>query len=188
MSPPLSLCSFITLANTQGANAAVVTVPDIKMMLLTEEQQAQRDADDLVKVLKEANCKREELANKRWDMQAAREKHKAEQREADVKVRGKLLANTAVAEVWRQVMRQVEKVRLVAERLQTEWEASWSPWKVWMKLGVSFFLLLHCLGLRRFAGYRCTHECGSGLIEMKGVWVTHVVVGGELTVRTGARN
>ena len=45
-------------------DAAAVTVPDIEAMLLAEEQQAQRDADDLVKALKDMNCKHEELVNK----------------------------------------------------------------------------------------------------------------------------
>ena len=88
MSPPSSLCSFITLANMQGMNTAAVTTPNIETTLLTEEQQAQWDTNDLVKVLKEANRKLEELANKRRDMQATREKHEVEQREADAKVRG----------------------------------------------------------------------------------------------------
>ena len=65
MSAPSSLHSFMTPANMQGANAAAVTVPDIEVTLLAEEQQAQRDTDDLVKALEEANRKREELANKR---------------------------------------------------------------------------------------------------------------------------
>ena len=64
MSPPLSLCSFITLANMQGMNAAVVTVPNIETTLLAKEQQVQQDADDLVKVLEEANRKCEDLAKK----------------------------------------------------------------------------------------------------------------------------
>ena len=52
-----------------------------------------------------ANCKREDLANKRLDVQATQEKCEAEQCEVDTKVRGKLLANAAVAEVWCQVVR-----------------------------------------------------------------------------------
>ena len=103
MSAPSPLPTSITPAGTQGADAAAVTAPDIEATLLAEEQQAQRDADDLVKALKEAKCKREDLANKRPDPQVAREKREVEQREADAKVRGKLLANAAVAEVRRRV-------------------------------------------------------------------------------------
>ena len=73
------------------------------------------------------------------DAQATREKHEAEQREADAKVRGKLRANAAVAEVWCQFVCQAEKARLAAEKLQAEQEVSWSPRKLQMKLGVSFF-------------------------------------------------
>ena len=71
--------------------------------MLAEEQQAQRDADDLVRALEEAKRKREDLANKRRDAQVTWEKREAEQHEADAKVRGKLLANAAVAEVRRRV-------------------------------------------------------------------------------------
>ena len=78
------------------------------------------------------------------------EKCKADQCEADAKVRGKLLANAAVAEVWHRFVRQVDKARLAAEKLQAEWDASRSPRKVRMKLGVSnSFFLLHRLRLRR---------------------------------------
>ena len=86
-------------ADMQGMNAAVVTAPNIKTTMLAEEQQAQQDADKLVKALEEANCKCEELANKRQDAQATWEKHEVEQCEAEAKVRGKLLANATVAEV-----------------------------------------------------------------------------------------
>ena len=72
-------------------------------------------------------------------MQAAWEKREVDQREADAKVRGKLLANAVVAEVRHWVVHQVDKAMLAAERLQTEREASWSPCKVQMKLGVSSF-------------------------------------------------
>ena len=114
-----------------------------------EEQQAQRDAEDLVRALEEAKLKRDDLANKRRDAQAAREKRKADQREADAKVRGRLLANAVVAEVRRRFLRQVEKARLAAEKLQTEREAAQSPRKVRMRLGVSASLsspLLHAEG------------------------------------------
>ena len=65
------------------------------------------------------------------------EKCEADQREADAKVRGKLLANAAVAEVRCRFVRQADKARLVAEKLQAERDMSRSPHKVWMKLGVS---------------------------------------------------
>ena len=139
MSAPSSLCSCMTPANTQDVNMAAVTMPDIEMTLLTEEEQAQQDADALIKALEEANHKHEELAGKRCDAQAAQEKCKVEQHEADMKMRGKLLANAAVAEVRCQFMCQVEKARLAVEKLQMEWEASWLPQKVRMHLGVSFF-------------------------------------------------
>ena len=45
MSAPSSLHTFMTPANTQGVNVAVVTAPDIEKTLLTKEEQAQRDAD-----------------------------------------------------------------------------------------------------------------------------------------------
>ena len=38
------------------------------MILLAEEQQAQQDADDLVKALEEANRKHEELVDKKQKM------------------------------------------------------------------------------------------------------------------------
>ena len=69
-------------------------------------------------------------------------KHEAEQCEADAKVRGKLLANAVVAEVRRWFVCQVDKARLVAEKLQVERDVSWLPCKVRMKLGVSVSLLL----------------------------------------------
>ena len=59
MSAPLSLHAFMTPANRQGVNVAAVTVPDIETTLLAEEQQAQQDDDNLVKVLKE--CKLDNL-------------------------------------------------------------------------------------------------------------------------------
>ena len=109
MSAPSSLCSFVTPVTMQGVDAVAVTAPDIEVMLLAEEQQVQRDVDDLVKALEEANRKREDLANKRWDAQVAQEKCEADQREADAKVRGKLLANAVVAEVQCQFLRQAKK-------------------------------------------------------------------------------
>ena len=124
-----------TPAGTQGANAAAVTAPDIEAMLLAEEQQVQQDTDGLVKALEEANRKRVDLANKRRDAQVTWEKH-----EADAKVRGKLLANAVVAEVRCQFLRQADKARLAAEKLQVEREAMQTPRKVHMRLGVSFLL------------------------------------------------
>ena len=44
-------------------------------------------------------------------------------------MRGKLLANAAVAEMWCRFMHKVDKARLAAEKLQTELEESWSPCK-----------------------------------------------------------
>ena len=137
MPAPSSLQSFIAPVGSQGADAAAVTAPDIEESLRTEEQQAQWDADSLVKALEEANRKCIVLANKRQDAQVAREKREAEQREADAKVRGKLLANAVVAEVRHRFLHQAEKARLVAEKLQTEREAAQSPRKVRMRLGVS---------------------------------------------------
>ena len=77
-------------ANTQGMNVAVVTTPDVDIALLAKEEQAQWNADAVVKALEEANCKGNEVANKRCDTQAAQEKHKADQCEVDAKVRGRL--------------------------------------------------------------------------------------------------
>ena len=102
-------------------------LPDVEMALLAEEEQAQRDANALVKAqwdanalvkaLKEANRKCNELANKCCDAHTAREKCKVDQHKADMKVRGRLLANAAMAEVQRQYVCQVKKARLVAEKL-----------------------------------------------------------------------
>ena len=120
-------------AGMQDVNVAVITAPDDKTVLLAEEEQAQQDADALVQVLKEANCKHNKLATKQCDVQATQEKCKVDQCEADVKVRGRLLANVAVAEVWRWYACQANKARLAAEKLHMEQEASQSPWKVWMQ-------------------------------------------------------
>ena len=149
-------------------DTAATTAPDIEATLLAEEQQVQQDAEDLVKPLEEANHKREDLTKKRQDAQVAREKREAEQHEAYGKVRGKLLANAAVAEVRRQFVRQADKARLVAEKLQVEWDASRSLRKVWMRLGVSvsFFSLL--LEAEKHVGNRCTRECGGGIVKMQG--------------------
>ena len=142
MSAPSSLCSFLTPAKTQGTDTAVTTAPDIEATLLAEEQQVQRDTEELVKALEEANCKCEDLAKKWWDVQVAQEKREAKQHEADAKVRGKLLANAVVAEVRRRFMHQADKARLAAVKLQAERDASRSPRKVWMRLGVSAFVFL----------------------------------------------
>ena len=66
-----------------------------------------------------------------------------------MKVRGKLLANAAVAEVQRRVMCQADKARLVAEKLQAEQEASRSPRKVRMRLEVSFSSFLYCFEAKK---------------------------------------
>ena len=142
MSAPSSLCSFLAPVKTQGADAAATTAPDIEVTLLAEEQQVQWDVEDLVKALEEANHKCEDLTKKRRDAQVAWEKHEAEQCEADVKVRGKLLANAAVAEVRHRFVCQADKARLAAEKLQAERDVSRSPCKVWMRLGVSAFFSL----------------------------------------------
>ena len=142
MSAPSSLHSFLAPAKTQGADAAATTAPDIEATLLAEEQQVQRDVEDLMKALEEANRKHEDLAKKWRDAQVVQEKREAEQHEVDAKVRGKLLANAAVAEVQRWFVRQADKARLVAEKLQAEWDAAQSPRKVQMRLGVSAFFSL----------------------------------------------
>ena len=139
MSAPSSLHSFLAPAKTQGADAAATTAPDIEATLLAEEQQVQRDAEDLMMALEEANRKCEDLVKKRRDAQATWEKCEAEQRKVDAKVRGKLLANAVVAEVRHQFVCQVDKARLAEEKLQAERDASRSPRKVWMRLGVSAF-------------------------------------------------
>ena len=141
MSAPSSLHAFIA-PGTQSTDTAAATAPDIEATLLAEEQQVQRDADDLVKALEEANRKRADLVKKQQDAQVAWEKREAEQCEADTKVRGKLLANAVEAEVQHQFVRQVDKARLVAEKLQVERDASRSPCEVRMKLGVSVSLFL----------------------------------------------
>ena len=123
-------------------DVAATTAPDIEATLLAEEQQVQRDAEDLVKALEEANCKREDLAKKRQDVQVAREKREAEQREADAKGRGKLLTNAVVAEVRRRFVHQADKVRLAVEKLQAERDVSQLPRKVQMRLGASAFFSL----------------------------------------------
>ena len=158
----------MTPAKTQGADTAVTTAPDIEVTLLAEEQQVQRDADNLVKALEEANRKREDLAKKWRDVQVTRGKRKAEQHEADAKVRGKLLANAVVAEVRRRFVRQADKARLVAEKLQAERDVLRSPCKVWMRLGVSvsFFSLL--LEAEKCVGNRFTRECSGRIVETQG--------------------
>ena len=168
MFAPSPLPSSITPAGTQGADAAAVTAPDIEVTLLAEEQQAQRDADDLVRALEEAKRKREDLANKRRDAQVAWEKREADQREADAKVRGRLLANAAVAEVWRRFLRQAEKARMAAEKLQAEREAAQSPRKVQMKLGVSIFPSSPLLDAEKSVGDCCAREHGGGFVETQG--------------------
>ena len=98
-----------------------------------------------------------------------REKHEADQHEADVKVRGKLLANAAVAEVRRRFVRQANKARLAVEKLQAEREALRSPRKVQMKLGVSISLFSSSLEAEKSVGNRCACECGGGIVKAKGM-------------------
>ena len=64
MSAPSSLHSFMAPAGMQDVNMAVITAPDVKTVLLTEEEQAQWDTDTLVQALEEANCKHNELVTK----------------------------------------------------------------------------------------------------------------------------
>ena len=168
MSAPSPLPLSITPVGMQGADAAAVTAPDIEASLLAEEQQAQRDADDLVRALEEAKRKREDLVNKQRDVQVAQEKREADQREADAKVRGRLLANAAVAEVRHRFLRQAEKARMAAEKLQVEREAAQSPCKVRMKLGVSIFPSSPLLDAEKSVGDRCTRERGSRFVEAEG--------------------
>ena len=136
--------------------------------MLVEEQQVQWDTDDLVRALKEAKRKCEDLANKRRDAQVAREKREADQREADAKVRGRLLANAVVAEVRRWFLHQAEKARMAAEKLQEEREAAQSPCKVQMKLGVSIFPSSPLLDAEKSVGDWCARERGGGFVEVEG--------------------
>ena len=85
-----------------------------------------------------------------------------------MKVRGRLLANAAVAEVRHRYVRQADKVRLAAEKLQMEQEASQSLQKVRMRLGVSLSFYLHCSRLRKAAGYHCSSECSGGFVKTEG--------------------
>ena len=156
----------------QGANVAAVTMPDDKeAVLLAAEEQAQWNTDNLVQALEEAKHKCDKLATKRCNAQATREKREADQHEADVKVRGRLLANAAMAEVRHRYVRQANKVRLALEKLRTGREVSQSLQKVWMRLGVSLSLYLHCSRLRKAAGYCCTSECSGRLVETEGAWL-----------------
>ena len=168
MSAPSSLRSLITPAGTQGTDAAAASAPDIEASLLAEEQQAQQDADDLERALEETKRKREDLANKRQDAQVAREKREADQREVDAKVRGKLLANAAVAEVQCQFLHQAEKARMAVEKLQAEREVAQSPRKVRMKLGVSISPSSPLLDAEKSVGDRCAREHGGRFVEAEG--------------------
>ena len=142
MAAPSSLHSFMAPTGLQDMNVAAIVVPDNERLLLAEEEQAQQDTNDLRQALEDTTCKCDELMVKCCKAQAALEKHKVAQCEVDVKVRGRLLVNAAMAEVQRWAMHQAEKVRKAAEKLCLEWEASQSPWKVQLRLGVSFFLFL----------------------------------------------
>lgn len=177
MSAPSSLCSFMAPTGLQDMNAAVTVVLDVKQLLLTEEEQAQQDADNFRQAFEDANHKCEELAGKQHEAQAAQEKRKADQHEVDVKVRGHMLVDAAVAEVWRQATCQVEKTRKAMEKLHLGWEALQSPWKIRLQLGVSpscFFSRL-----RLVTGYGGSTECGSRFIKAKGTWHVYGIVGGN---------
>ena len=84
-------------------------------------------------------------------------------------MRGRLLANAAVAEVRRRFLRQAEKARMAAEKLQAEREAAQSPCKVRMKLGVSISPSSPLLDAEKSVGDRCARECGGGFVEAEGV-------------------
>ena len=82
----------------QDTNMAVIITPDNKL-LLAEEEQAQREANDLRQALEDMQRKHDRLVVKHHEAQATREKCKLAQHEADVKVRGHLLADATMAEV-----------------------------------------------------------------------------------------
>ena len=98
------------------------------------------------------------------------EKHEVERHEVDAKVRGRLLANAAVAEVRCRFLRQAEKARMAAERLQVEREVAQSPRKVRMRLGVSISFSSTWLDAEKSAGDRCACERGGGIVETEGAW------------------
>ena len=84
-------------------------------------------------------------------------------------MRGKLLANAAVAEVQRRFLRQADKARLAVEKLQAEWEAMQTPRKVRMRLGVSFLLAFSSMfRADRCVGNHCARECGGGVVKVEG--------------------
>ena len=112
--------------------------------LLKRSRPSGTDTDDLRQVLEDANCKHNKLVVKSLEAQTTQEKRKAAQHEADMKVRGCMLEDAAVAEVWQWAACQVEKARKAAEKLHLEQEASQSPQKVWLQLGVSFLPCFHC--------------------------------------------
>ena len=85
-------------------------------------------------------------------------------------VTGRLLTNAAVAEVRRRFLRQAEKARMAAERLQVEREVAQSPRKVRMRLGVSISFSSTWLDAEKSAGDRCACERGGGIVKMEGVW------------------
>ena len=83
-------------------------------------------------------------------------------------MRGRLLANAAVAEVWRRFLRQAEKARMAVEKLQAEQEAAQSPRKVRMKLGVSISPASPLLDAETSIGDCCARERGGGFVEVEG--------------------
>ena len=83
-------------------------------------------------------------------------------------MRGRLLTNAAVAEVRRRFLRQAEKARMAAEKLQAEREAAQSPRKVRMKLGVSIFPSSPLLDAEKSVGNRCARERSGGFVKAEG--------------------
>ena len=94
------------------SNAAAATVPDNKIILLTEETGIQEEANRLQQVLEDVRCKHENLAVK---CQEAQERHEAADKH------------------------KVKEDKQVAEKVCKEWEqvAMNSLQKVWLRLGVS---------------------------------------------------
>ena len=111
---------LLLLLKILDMNMAAIVAPDDKKLLLAEEEQAQREANDLRQALEDMQCKHNGLVVKCHKAQATQEKHKVAQHEVDTKVRGHMLANAAMAEVWQQAMCQAEKARKAAEKLCLE--------------------------------------------------------------------
>ena len=79
MSAPSSLHSFMAPAGLQDTNVAANIAPNVKQLLLTEEEQAQWDTNNFRQALEDANHKCDELVGKQCEAQAAWEKCKADQ-------------------------------------------------------------------------------------------------------------